>query len=89
MIGLVWTSNSGKPAHSSNFATAKSCIVSIHPGSYLKEFLDELGLSQCQLGREFGVPAVRVSHVVRGKRPVTAEFALRLGRYFGKVLAIG
>ena len=61
----------------------------VETGAYLKEFLDELGLSQCQLGREFGVPAVRVSHVVRGKRPVTAEFALRLGRYFGKVLAIG
>ena len=60
---------------------AKSRIAPIHPGSYLKEILDELGLSQYRLAQELGVPAMRISHVVRGQRPMTAELALRLGRY--------
>src|SRR5258707_1107461 len=61
---------------------AKSRILPVHPGVYLKEQLEELGLSQSRLAQEIGVPAMRISHVVRGKRPVTAELALRLGRYF-------
>jgi addiction module HigA family antidote len=56
-------------------------MVPVHPGVYLKEILDELGLSQYRLAQELGVPAMRVSHVVRGQRPMTAELALRLGRY--------
>ena len=60
---------------------AKSRIAPIHPGSYLKEILDELRLSQYRLAQELGVPAMRISHVVRGQRPMTAELALRLGRY--------
>jgi antitoxin HigA-1 len=60
---------------------AKSRITPVHPGVYLKEILDELGLSQYRLAQELGVPAMRVSHVVRGQRPMTAELALRLGRY--------
>ena len=60
---------------------AKSRIDPIHPGVYLKEILDELGLSQYRLAQELGVPAMRISHIVRGQRPMTAELALRLGRY--------
>ena len=60
---------------------AKSRMVPVHPGVYLKEILDELGLSQYRLAQELGVPAMRVSHVVRGQRPMTAELALWLGRY--------
>ncbi len=59
-------------------------ISPVHPGVYLKELLDELTLSQYRLAKDIGVPAMRVSYVVNGKRPVTAEFALRLGRYFGQ-----
>jgi addiction module HigA family antidote len=51
---------------------------------YLKELLDELKLSQYRLARELGVPAMRINYVVNGKRPVTAELALRLGHYFGQ-----
>ena len=40
--------------------------------------------SQYRLAKDIGVPAMRVSYVVNGKRPVTAELALRLGRYFGQ-----
>jgi addiction module HigA family antidote len=54
------------------------------PGVFLKEILDELGLSQHRLAREINVPAMRISYIVNGKRPVTAEMAMRLGLYFGQ-----
>jgi addiction module HigA family antidote len=63
---------------------AKARIAPVHPGVYLKELLDEMALSQYRLAHDIGVPAMRISHVVHGKRPVTAELALRLGRYFGQ-----
>jgi antitoxin HigA-1 len=63
---------------------AKKRIPPVHPGVYLKELLDELALSQYRLAKDIGVPAMRVNYVVNGKRPVTAELALRLGRYFGQ-----
>jgi antitoxin HigA-1 len=59
-------------------------ISPIHPGVYLKEMLDELNISQYRLAQDFGVPAMRINHVIHGKRPVTAELALRLGRYFNQ-----
>ncbi len=63
---------------------AKQHIAPVHPGEYLKELLDELKISQYRLARDLGVPAMRINHVVHGKRPITAEIALRLGRYFGQ-----
>jgi len=63
---------------------AKRRISPVHPGIYLKELLIELRLSQYRLARDLGVPAMRINHVINGKRPVTAELALRLGRYFGQ-----
>ena len=63
---------------------AKARLAPVHPGVYLKELLEELRLSQYRLAHDIGVPAMRISHVVHGKRPVTAELALRLGRYFGQ-----
>lgn len=62
----------------------KSRIAPVHPGVYLKELLGELGLSQYRLAQDIGVPAMRISHVIHGKRPMTAELALRLGHYFGQ-----
>lgn len=59
-------------------------IAPVHPGVYLKELLDELKVSQYRLAKDLGVPAMRINHVVHGRRPVTAELALRLGRYFGQ-----
>jgi addiction module HigA family antidote len=59
-------------------------ISPVHPGVYLKELLDELGLSQHNLARQIGVTPMRISHLVNGARPVTAELALRLGRYFSQ-----
>lgn len=60
----------------------KQRIAPVPPGVYLKQLLDELKISQYRLARDLGVPAMRINHVVHGKRPVTAELALRLGRYF-------
>jgi len=59
-------------------------ITPVHPGIYLKELIDELKISQYRLAKEVGVPAMRISLLVNGKRPITAELALRLGRYFGQ-----
>jgi|SRR6185437_1942230 addiction module HigA family antidote len=56
----------------------------IHPGEFIQEILDDLGMSQAALARVLGVSPMRISHVVREERPVTAELALRLGRAFGQ-----
>ena len=63
---------------------AKRRISPVHPGFYLKELLEELNLSQYRLARELAIPAMRINFVVNCKRPLTAELALRLGRYFGQ-----
>ncbi len=55
----------------------------IHPGEFLADELMELGMSAAELARLIRVPANRVSQIVAGKRNVTADTALRLGRYFG------
>ncbi len=62
----------------------KDGLLAIHPGEFLKETLDELGTSQAEFGRAIGVSPMRVSHVVNGSRPVTAELALLFGRAFGQ-----
>jgi len=51
----------------------KSTIAAVHPGEYLRELIDELGLSQYRLAQDIGVAPMRISHVVRGQRPVTAD----------------
>jgi|GEM_PF-298395 len=64
--------------------TIKNGLPPIHPGEFLKETLGELGTSQSEFARVIGVSPMRVSHVVNGTRPVTAELALLLGRAFGQ-----
>ena len=56
----------------------------IHPGKFLNEALEGLGLSQAQFARAIGVSAMRISHVVNGPRPVTAELTLLFGRAFNQ-----
>jgi len=63
---------------------ANKRITPVHPGNYLKELIDELKISQYRLAKEIGIPAMRINLLVNGKRPITAELALRLGRYFGQ-----
>jgi antitoxin HigA-1 len=56
----------------------------VHPGEVLLEdFMKPLKLSQYRLAKEIGVPALRISQIVRCQRAVTADTALRLARYFG------
>lgn len=55
----------------------------IHPGEILAEELEGLGMSASELARAIHVPANRISQLLGGKRAVTADTALRLGRWFG------
>jgi addiction module HigA family antidote len=56
----------------------------IHPGEILQEeFLVPLGISQYRLAKETSVPPRRINEIVRGLRAISADTALRLGRYFG------
>ncbi|HKK18756.1 MAG TPA: HigA family addiction module antitoxin [Opitutales bacterium] len=55
-----------------------------HPGEILKtEFLGELGITQYRLAVDTKIPHSRVTAIVKGRRAVTADTALRLARYFG------
>ena len=62
----------------------KNGMPPIHPGELLEEILHDRGMSQAALARAIGVSPMRISHVVREERPVTAELALRFGRAFGQ-----
>jgi antitoxin HigA-1 len=56
----------------------------VHPGEILsEEFLKPLGLSMNQLALALRVPGNRINGIVAGQRGITADTALRLGRYFG------
>ncbi len=56
----------------------------VHPGEVLLEdFMKPMGLSQYRLAKDIGVPALRISQIVNGKRAVTVDTAMRLARYFG------
>jgi addiction module HigA family antidote len=55
----------------------------IHPGEILKdEFLEPMGISQYRLAKDISVPPRRINEIVHGKRAITADTALRLGRFF-------
>jgi len=59
-------------------------LAPIHPGEILlTEFLEPLALSQYRLAHDLSVPPRRINKIVHGKRAITADTALRLGRYFG------
>src|SRR5258708_6584761 len=58
-------------------------LANITPGEILSEdFLKPMGLSQYRLAKDIGVPARRINEIVKGRRAITADPALRLGRYF-------
>ena len=63
---------------------AKRDFEPIHPGEILlEEFLRPLNISQYRLAKDISVPQRRISEIVQGKRAITADTALRFGRYFG------
>ncbi|MBU6411458.1 MAG: HigA family addiction module antidote protein [Verrucomicrobia bacterium] len=58
-------------------------MVNVTPGEILEEdFLKPMGLSQYRLAKDINVPARRINRIVNGSRAITADTALRLGRYF-------
>jgi addiction module HigA family antidote len=59
-------------------------MTPIHPGEILlEEFMEPMGLSQYRLAKDISVPPRRINEIVHGKRAVSADTALRLGRFFG------
>ncbi len=62
----------------------KNGLPPIHPGVFLKEILDELGMSQNTFAQAIGVSPMRISHVIKGSRPVTAELAVLFGKAFSQ-----
>ena len=59
-------------------------LKNIHPGEVLlKEFLEPLGITAYRLSKETFIPQTRVSQILKGKRRITADTALRLSKYFG------
>ena len=62
---------------------ARTLMPPVHPGEILREeFMKPLGLSINKLALELRVPATRISEIVRERRRITADTALRLARYF-------
>lgn len=54
----------------------------IHPGEILADELEEMGWNASQLAQKIGVPSNRIYQIVRGQRKLTADTALRLGKFF-------
>jgi addiction module HigA family antidote len=72
------------PRTKSKSSTTTDLLHNPHPGEILlEEFLKPMSLSQTALARAIGVPPRRINEIVLGKRAVTADTDLRLGRYFG------
>jgi len=61
-----------------------SKLPNIHPGEVLiEEFLKPLDISAYRLSKEIGIPQTRISQIIKGKRRITADTALRLSAFFG------
>ncbi|MDZ7804935.1 HigA family addiction module antitoxin [Thiohalophilus sp.] len=63
--------------------TPTNKLPPVHPGEFLREDMDELGLSARALAEAIDVPHNRIAAILRGERAITADTALRLARYFG------
>jgi addiction module HigA family antidote len=61
----------------------RQILPPIHPGELLKDELQEIDVSLNELARALRVPMNRISAIVNGKRGITVDTAIRLGRYFG------
>lgn len=59
-------------------------LKNIHPGEILQEeFLAPLEISAYKLSKDIGIPQTRISAIIKGKRRITADTALRFSKYFG------
>jgi addiction module HigA family antidote len=57
--------------------------ILIHPGEHLADELNAVGMSANELARRIAVPTNRLTQIIAGKRGITGDTALRLGRWFG------
>ena len=61
-----------------------SKLMNIHPGEILEEeFLKPMGITAYKLSQAIGVPQTRTSQILKGRRRITADTALRLAKFFG------
>jgi addiction module HigA family antidote len=59
-------------------------LANVHPGEVLNlEFLEPLGISAYRLSKDLKIPQTRISEIIKGRRRITADTALRLSKYFG------
>ena len=59
-------------------------LENIHPGENLKEeFIEQLGITAYRLSKDTFIPQTRISEILKGKRRITADTALRFSKYFG------
>lgn len=66
------------------FTTAMKNLPNIHPGEVLlEEFLKPLNISAYRLAKETFIPQTRISEIIKGRRRITADTALRFSKYFG------
>lgn len=73
-----------KRAQSRSGGKSAARCIALHPGEVLSEdFLAELGMSEYRLAKNIHVPPRRINEIVLGRRAVSADTALRLGRSFG------
>ena len=54
----------------------------VHPGALLKDELEEVGISASEFARQIGVPHNRVTEIIKGRRAITGDTALRFGHWF-------
>jgi addiction module HigA family antidote len=59
-------------------------MMAIHPGDFLAEILEDLHMSQAEFARQIGVPRMRISYIINGQRPVTAEMACLFAKAFNQ-----
>jgi addiction module HigA family antidote len=57
--------------------------LAVHPGEVLADELHELGISATELARQLAVPPNRITQIIKGKRSITGDTALRLAHWFG------
>ena len=62
--------------------TTGEVLDSVHPGAHLQDYIEGAGITQYRLAKAIHVPPRRINEIVHGKRSITADTALRLGRYF-------
>lgn len=55
----------------------------VHPGTILKDELDEFGIAPAEFARQIDVPPNRIGQIISGKRSITSDTALRFGHWFG------